>query len=177
MPEPREIHLETIARSPDIRLAPGFRLYLQEAAQFCLDHNAHSDGTPLGVEGLYRCNPRLRWTALQDIDRHTFSDTPEAAEHGAYGIAFVLILTLTEHSVIERSAKGPGFDFWLGERGDLGFQRSSRLEVSGILSNPAQLSSQTTKKIKQTMKSDSVGLPAYVVVVEFSRPASRIIKR
>lgn len=176
MLELREIHLESIASSPDIRLAPGFRLYLQEAAQFCLDHNAHADGTPLGVKGSYRCSPRLRWTALPEIYRHTFSDTDEAVEQGAYGIAFLLILALTEHSVIERSAKGPGFDFWLGERDGRGFQRSARLEVSGILSNVARISSRTARKVAQTM-TDRAELPAYVVVVEFSRPESRIIKR
>ncbi len=177
MLEPREILLETIASSPDIRLAAGFRGHLKEAAQFCLDHNGHSDGTTLEIGGSYLCSPRLRWTALPDADRPTYSDTPVAAEYGAYGVAFILVLALTESCVISSSAKGPGFDFWLGEREGLGFQRSARLEVSGILSNPARLSSRTTKKIKQTMKSDSMGLPAYVVVVEFGRPASRIIKR
>lgn len=177
MAEPRSFHLATITDSTDIRLTPGFRLYLREAAQFCLDHNGHSDGQLFQVDGSYRRLFRLRWIKSPDLHRHTFADTAEAVENGAYGVAFALILSLTRHNVIERSAKGPGFDFWLGDRGALGFQRSARLEVSGILSNESQIVSRTARKVAQTRRSDFVNLPVYVVIVEFGRPMSRITRR
>ena len=172
-----ELSLTAIAESPDIHLSPGFRLYLLEAAQFCLDHNGHSDGAPFNVDGSYWCQLWLRWTALSQGSQHTFADLEEAAEQGAYGVAFMVILALTRHNVVERSAKGTGFDFWLGERGDLGFQKCARLEVSGILSDVSRISSRTAQKVEQIRRSDDSKLPAYVVIVEFSRPMSRVIKR
>jgi hypothetical protein len=47
----------------------------------------------------------------------------------------MLIRQLTQFTVIERSRKGTGFDYWLGsedEAGELPFQNKVRLEVSGI---------------------------------------------
>jgi hypothetical protein len=59
----------------------------------------------------------------------------EASEYGAYGVAITLALELTETAQVERSAKGTGIDYWLGDgRDERGiFQRTARLEVSGIL--------------------------------------------
>ncbi|MFN6464941.1 MAG: hypothetical protein RMZ41_024410 [Nostoc sp. DedVER02] len=47
----------------------------------------------------------------------------------------MLIRQLTEFTVIERSRKGTGFDYWLGseeETGELPFQNKVRLQVPGI---------------------------------------------
>ena len=56
-------------------------------------------------------------------------------EQAAYGTAFLIIRELTDLTVIERSRKGTGFDYWLGtfdtDEGQL-FQNKVRLEVSGI---------------------------------------------
>lgn len=179
MPDDRTLDLAAITESAEICLTPGFRSYLREAAQFCLDHNGHATGAALEVDGSSPCRLSLRWAPLADARRswNTFADTDEAAEHGAYGLAFALVLALTGHGVVERSAKGTGFDFWLGERGSMGFQQSARLEVSGILADPARIASRTQLKIAQTERSDGSHLPAFVVVVEFSRPASRMMQR
>lgn len=177
MPEPRQLDVALITQSPDILLSRRFRSYLEEAARFCLDYNDHPNGQTLTVNGFCRRRFGLRWIALEQDVWNTYADTQEAVEYGAYGIAFLLVLALTRHSVTQRSAKGSGFDFWLGNRGDLGFQNSARLEISGILSGPSRLASREAKKIAQSMRSDSSRLPAYVVIVEFSRPMSRITKR
>ncbi|MEG3845987.1 hypothetical protein QT971_01810 [Microcoleus sp. herbarium19] len=77
-------------------------------------------------------------------------------------------------TVIERSRKGTGFDYWLGiqdSTATLPFQRMARLEVSGIRQgNRSQINARVKQKIEQTRASDAQGLPAYIIVVEFARP-------
>ena len=94
----------------------------------------------------------------------------------AYGVAILLILQLTTLTVIERSRKGTGFDYWLGSQDSttmLPFQRMARLEVSGIRKgNRSQIKARVKQKTEQTGVSDAEGLPAYIIVVEFSRPIS-----
>ncbi|BAU14873.1 hypothetical protein LEP3755_54280 [Leptolyngbya sp. NIES-3755] len=94
------------------------------------------------------------------------------------GVAFLLILQLTDLTVIERSRKGTGFDYWLGSQDSattLPFERMARLEVSGIRrGNRGQVNTRVKQKIEQTRTSDAQGLPAYIIVVEFSRPISMI---
>ncbi len=86
---------------------------------------------------------------------------------------------MTALTVIERSRKGTGFDYWLGTQGStatLPFDRMARLEVSGIRSkgNRSQINARVKQKTEQTRASDAQGLPAYIIVVEFSRPISVI---
>jgi hypothetical protein len=102
---------------------------------------------------------------------------PEATERGASAIAFLLMLQLTDYTVIERSRKGTGFDYWLGHKDDMIFQRAARLEISGILSGTAQtVDTRVAQKKKQTRRSDGA-LPAYIVVVEFGAPTAKVVQR
>jgi hypothetical protein len=75
--------------------------------------------------------------------------------------------------VVERSKKGPGFDYWLGnedEDGEELFQRKARLEVSGILSGSRlQVQARVRQKKEQMKPSDRLA-PGYVAVVEFGTP-------
>ena len=51
-------------------------------------------------------------------------------------------------------------------------------KVSGILKGTkGQINKRLKDKIEQTQKSDKLGLPAYIVIVEFSRPLVKIVKR
>ena len=43
-----------------------------------------------------------------------YRDLQEATEMGACGIAIVIARELIGYSIIERSVKGTGFDYWLG---------------------------------------------------------------
>ena len=89
----------------------------------------------------------------------------------------MLVRTLTDFTVIERSFKGPGFDYWLGHDDGL-FQGKARLEVSGIRNGTeAQVNQRVKEKLNQITPSDHTGLPAYIVVVEFKQPQSRVVKK
>ncbi len=92
----------------------------------------------------------------------------------------MLIDKLTPYTVIERSRKGTGFDYWLSTKDEtdaLPFQNKVRLEVSGIRrGNDSRVRARVKQKIEQTNPSDGV-LPAYIIVIEFSRPLSFITEK
>ncbi len=93
-------------------------------------------------------------------------------------MAILIILALTDYTVIRRSRKGTGIDSWLGyQDADYPFQDAARLEVSGIRrGNDRILNARVSQKIRQTQPSDGA-LPAYIVVVEFSSPYARLVKK
>lgn len=177
MAKPQILRLTDIVEADSILLSAGLRSYIYDSARACLDHNQLSNLSTMRVIGTFRRSFRVDWTPTNDTDARSYADFQEAVEQGAYGIAFLLMIGLTEHTIIERSVKGTGFDFWLGDKRDKGVQRMARLEVSGILANPDRLSSRTAQKKRQTKRSDNAMMPAYVVIVEFSQPQSRVAKR
>ncbi|MFH1157832.1 MAG: hypothetical protein V1721_02960 [Pseudomonadota bacterium] len=70
-------------------------------------------------------------------------------------IAILALKTLTGKEVLERSRKGPGFDYWVGDKDDDQlFSGKARLEVSGILcGDEAKIKSRVTQKKAQTKPS------------------------
>ena len=92
-------------------------------------------------------------------------------------MAFLLIRAITGYTVVERSRKGTGFDWWLGTDDNL-FQGKAHLEVSGILQGTARrINSRIKARLRQTMQSDNLALTAYVVVVEFGTPRAKVVQR
>lgn len=78
----------------------------------------------------------------------------------------------------QRSRKGTGFDYWLGDEADMPFQNKARLEVSGIRNGDQKIiKARVREKLTQTEVSDKTRLPAYVVVVEFGRPVAEVRQR
>jgi hypothetical protein len=119
-----------------------------------------------------------RWTACDENARLTWNDPEEATEQGAAACALVLIKGLAHYEVVERSRKGTGFDYWLGDEDDYPFQKKARLEVSGIAEgSEAQLQQRVNQKLRQTKRSDSTNLPAFVAVLEFKTPKAVVTKR
>lgn len=114
---------------------------------------------------------RVVWPELHADSRRTHNDLPEAAEQGAYGIAFLLAAEFTQFKVIERSRKGTGFDYWLGTGDQHPFQQAARMEVSAIINDADAVDRRVKAKMKQTDASKGK-LPAFVAVVEFGRPQS-----
>ncbi|AEB08507.1 hypothetical protein [Desulfobacca acetoxidans] len=158
-------------------LTPEFGSCLMQAGAICLEDQGHFVGVNLTINGEFNRIFALYWPAVTDQMRRTWQDEEVATEHGAYGIAFLLILDLTGLTVIERSIKGTGFDYWIGDDSGELFQNKARLEVSGIRrGDDSSIKARVKKKIKQTQISDGFN-SAYIVVVEFSRPISQIVKR
>ncbi|HEY9405796.1 MAG TPA: hypothetical protein VIQ24_24310 [Pyrinomonadaceae bacterium] len=134
------------------------------------------------VGGEYSEDVEVRFPAVTQKMRKSWKDLREAVDHGASGVAILLMREMTNLTVIERSVTGTGFDYWLGpedsDDDDLIFQDMVRLEISGINSGTRQeLRRRVKDKLTQTEQSDSWGLTAYVVVVEFSAPCSEVVKK
>jgi hypothetical protein len=157
-------------------ITPAFGAAIAEAGAICLTDEAHAPEVILEVAGEFSTQFQLNWQPVTEQARRCWNDEEYTTEQAAYGIAFLLILQLTDLTVIERSRKGTGFDYWLGSQDStatLPFQRMARLEVSGIRKgNRSQINARVKQKIEQTGASDTEGLPAYIIVVEFSRPIS-----
>jgi hypothetical protein len=147
--------------------------HLFESCVVCLTRQNHTNlGTTLEIKGDKSITSTLVWDNIFDdqLDR-TWKDQFYATEHGAVCIAILIALKLTNYTIIEKSARKNGFDYWLGEKDDILFQKKARLEISGIFKGTERdVRKRYEIKVKQTEKSDSLKIPAYIGIVEFSNP-------
>lgn len=156
-------------------ISPAFGSFLAEACQVCLQAWGHRPGAVLPVRATPPRTFELHWEAFySDQLARTWHDQQEATEYGATAVAILLVGQMTDYTVVRRSVKGTGFDYWLGHRhateDALPFQEAARLEVSGIFAGEEPLIRRRVQnKLKQVQRSDHLGLPAIVIVIEFSR--------
>lgn len=154
---------------------------MEEAAMVCFEERSHPIESEMTVSGCFVEQFIVRRNQATEQMRRTWADDEVATEHGAYGIAALLIRELTPFTVVERSRKGTGFDYWLGMQKDEGdsqylFQKKARLEVSGIREGTAaEIKTRSNKKLIQIRKSSN-HLVGYVVIVEFGTPMSNVEK-
>ncbi len=163
-------------------LTPSVMNSFAEASVVCLDNQGHKSGVTFEVFGYINQNIILSWeTEVTPQIKDTWNDLQDATEDGASYLAILIIYHFTPYKVIKRSAKRTGFDYWLGEKEDeqYPFQNKARLEISGILQenkkNP--INRRADVKLIQTKQSDNLNLPAYIVIVEFSKPQSQVVKK
>ena len=163
-------------------ISPTFGAALAEAASVCFAEEDHTTGVGLHVDGDFNHSFTVSWTLPLDPGqvRRTWADQEVTTEHGAYGVAALLVTELTEYTVTDRSRKGTGFDYWLGPKGSTQglFQDKARLEVSGIRRGDERaIRARVAKKAKQTQQSAETKLRAVVAVVEFGTPRSRMVTK
>ena len=155
---------------------------LEEATILRLEEQGHQSGVAMEVDGSYSRTFRVIWGyTTNDGMRRCYQDEEQTTEWAACGIALLLIQKLTDYAPISRSKRGTGFDYWLGPHQNIDdniFQNKARLEASGIRKgSDSQIDRRLREKIDQPKPSDSTGLSVYAIVVEFSRPTSRIAQR
>jgi hypothetical protein len=156
-------------------ITPEFGASTAQAASVCLEGQGHSKGVELRISRSQVF--AVHWTPATEQARRCWRDENEATQFGACGIAFLLTLSLTGFTVIERSRTGTGFDYWLGTDDEL-FQRKARLEISGILNgNKNTINLRVKQKLRQTDVSDNTRLPAYICVVEFGAPSAKVVEK
>jgi len=150
--------------------------YMADAAALSLENQGHRIQTILVIRGVLDRGYMLEMIPVTDQMRASY-DMDEAVEQGACAIAILTLCDYTGMTVI-RARKGTGIDYWLGfDSGDLPFQSAARLEVSGILnSDDSRINTRLREKLEQTRASDGP-LPAYVCIVEFSRPILELAVR
>jgi hypothetical protein len=151
---------------------------LVQSAVLCLEGQGHRSGARLTVQGSFDTAFRLLWSMdVTEAMRRYWNDPEEAAEQGAYALALLVLRALAGLTVLERSRKGTGFDWWLAPEDNL-FQAAARLEVSGIMRGSARrINGRLKERIAQTERSDPSGLTAFVAVVEFGRPMAKVVRR
>lgn len=156
--------------------------YLAEAGAYCLAASGHHSGVVLKVERVEKELLQLEWDEIidQQVVR-SWNDQQEATEYGATAIAVLLLKQYTDYTIVERSFKGTGFDYWLGtgkyNENVLPFeQRTARLEVSGIwkTSLTNTLAGRVRRKIRQVEQGGYSDIPAVIIVVEFHTPKSKM---
>ena len=155
-------------------ITPNFGMALAEAGGVCLESQNHAQGVQLRVRGYSNRRYPLAWPPITEQIRRCWNDHEVATEHGAIGIAVLLAHKEIGYTVIKRSRKGTGFDYWMGNVSAYPFQNKARLEISGIREgNDQQVKARVQQKLKQTDRSDGA-LPAYVIVVEFGQPLAEV---
>lgn len=152
---------------------------LYEAFEVCMHIAGHNEKVGLKMVGMTNENINLLWTDEYNSQKErTYTDMQYTVEHGAVCLSVMLSLSLTPYTIVERSRKGTGFDYWLGDKDSVLFQKKARLEVSGIQKgDEATLNRRYVSKAEQTRQSDELMLPAYISVIEFSNPKAIFNKR
>jgi len=152
--------------------------YLADAAAVCFEKCGHREPITLAVMGWTAQTYHVICPEVTDQKRRTHNDQQEATELGACAVAISVIHDLAGFAVVERSRKGTGFDYWLGDDDPHPFRKKARLEVSGILrGTDSDLERRVKEKCRQTERSDCTRLEAFVAVVEFGHPMAKVVKR
>ena len=149
---------------------------LAEAAAVCLESRKHLTGVRLPRTGMMREDLHVEWQPVDEQSRRCYADMQEATERGACGVAILVVKEATGLVVVERSKKGTGFDYWLGDKDydGLPFEGVTRLEVSGILNGTQTQVDARVKQKKEQMKPTDRVAPGFVAVVEFGTPIARV---
>ena len=154
----------------------------RKAAMVCLDSKEHESGVCCEMKSLKETLSMLRITWNEAVTQqmiNTRYDRREATELGAAGVAILVILAFTDFTVLRRMDidERTGMDYWLSKSANVGIltenflQGDARLEVAGRRSaSTGTIRDIVQSKLKRSTKSDKTGTPAYVVVMEFSRP-------
>ena len=155
-------------------ITPAWGTSLAEAGGVCLESQGHERGVELRLKGDRSSCYSLIWPEVTDQVLKCWNDSEVTTEHGAVGVAVLLVKREIGYSVVERSRKGTGFDYWIGDETELPFRNLARLEISGIRKGGnSVVNARVKEKLKQVEKSgDSPA--AHVVVVEFGTPLAEM---
>ena len=155
-------------------LTPEKAAALVQAATVCLNKNGHRSGVALKVVASPPCTHALEFDSPTAQAKRANADLQEATEDGAMAVAIAVVTRVTKHRAVLRSWKKTGVDWWLGPKAGV-FE--ARLEVSGILNDPSEVSRRVKQKLKQMTPTDAGGLPGYAAVIEFGTPQAVVVEK
>lgn len=174
------IRIEDLYGQLENILSPSFTGMVVECCALCLKSQSHSSPTILASfehkKNLMRETLLLEWTTeISSKILSTYRDENRATDNGTMCIALLLASKLTGFDGVEASQKGDGVDFWFSKGNDFDFV--ARLEVSGIRKENGTNTIKNRLKIKldQTKQSDNSNIPAFVSIIEFSKPEAAYI--
>lgn len=133
----------------------------------------HVSPTKMTMQGMIDDSCCIEWedTYTQQM-ANTYADTQDATERAGVCISVLLTKALTGYTVIQRSWKGTGCDYFLGDDSSEWFDIKARLEVSAIYKENSSnnIRQRFVQKCKQVEKTDDMGIPAYISVIAFDSP-------
>lgn len=175
------IHLSLIKEHA--HLSSGKAKMLMETCVWSLWHCNHKNGVKLTLD--YEDQHYLYSVVWPDneIDQDAIMcsyNQNDATEYGAEAIAILMSLDRTEYNSVNRAITSTGIDYWLGHRNknpNNPFEKSARLEISGIIAETSSNSvdRRLKEKLHQTYPTHDTGLPVFVVIVEFSNPKAKMM--
>ncbi len=109
--------------------------FLSQNCIAALEESQHKTGCMLSVTGDSIIDFRLEWS--RKINKASFEESGDVTKNAAEAIAFFLTPELTTYTIVRKSEKGTGFDYWLSydEKHPLYKPKNfltARLEISGI---------------------------------------------
>jgi len=166
-------------------ISPTRGTYYREAVIVGLRKQGFASGVHLKIYGEFEEIVELVWK--DDIDDAvvvSWRDKHNLANFGAVGISLLIAHKILAFKAFEESTIGTGIDFFMGQS-DFNqsvpsfLQREARLEVSGIFEENTgnSVKMRIGKKRKQMKVSDHTNLNGWIIVVEFSTPKSKIVKK
>ena len=155
-------------------ITPAFGETLAQAGGACLESQGHLHGVQLQVRGDRNGRYSLEWPQVTEQILKCFNDPDEATEFGAVGVAILLAKKEIGYSVVERSRRGTGFDYWMGDESELPFEKKARLEISGIRKGSSRdVNARVRRKLKQVEQSGN-SPAAFVIIIEFGTPLAEV---
>lgn len=158
--------------------------FIHEAVLVALIQNGHQSGVSLKVEGSFKESIQLIWKITPNVTTvNAWKNNIDTANYAAVGLALLLVTELTEFHSFEIASIGTGIDYWMSKKINnselIAFKKEARLEISGIFkeSKSNTVNMRVNLKKKQIQRSKNSGLPAWITVVEFSSPKSKIEKQ
>jgi hypothetical protein len=153
--------------------------FYKQNCMVCFDSQSHASGIGMAVEHPTSVTSfRIVWEgAVTDQMRRAYADMTKATEYAACAVSLLIIPEITEYTAFEQAIRGTTIDYYLcsKKREDkLIFNRSARMEATGILCENSTNSIE--KRLAEKRNRLSLGLPTYIVAVEFSTPKSKVVK-
>jgi hypothetical protein len=150
---------------------------MAEAASVCFVERGHRSPAKLRVEGDLSAELEVHFLEVTRQMRNAHHDQDEATEYGACAVAALVLRDLFGLTVLRRSKKGTGFDYWLAPEASPLFRNASRLEVSGIRRGGEREIRARVRSKERQLAPSNVSLPVYITVVEFGAPRVRVVMR
>lgn len=161
-------------------IAPAIGAYFYAAIVVTMHRLNHAEHLTMPLNG---DNPKILDINWQDtfndqLDR-SFKEDSSMIDAAASGFSCLLAIEETNYTIVERGYKGSGFDYYLGYDNEPLFTKAARLEISGIKQENEgnTIEKRLRIKLKQTDQSDQEKLPAYVSIIEFSKPKAVFKKK
>lgn len=178
----KPLKVEEVVRDFGHALTQNYLNVLVECCVLSLTNRGHLSGVHLLAHdyenNLLQENIAVTWTTEVNKQMlNTWTDENRTADHGAMCLALHITKKILGHNNVYNSQLGEGVDYWVMDPET--FDYIARIEVSGIRQETTKNSIKTRIKVKieQTKQSDYTMVPAYVSVVEFSKPATVFLKK